>query len=231
MNTFLATPIFGVTLTLLVYYLSGILKKRFNYILFNRILVSVVLIIAVLLVFNIDFEQYHIGGRYISFFLGPSVVALGVFLYEKLEEIKQDLKVFMISVVLGGITGMLSILGIISLWNAPQMLSKSLIAKSVTTPIAIEIAKITEGVPEITAGIVILTGILGNAFGPVVLRKLKITNPIAIGTALGTAAHGIGTARAFEINKSAGVYSGLAMCFNGLLTALLAPLLLKWFLG
>lgn len=230
MNTLISAPIFGVTLTLLIYYISGVLKKRFDYILFNRILVSVILIICVLLAFNIDFKQYNNGGKYISFFLGPSVVALGVFLYEKLEEIKQDLKVFMLSVLLGGITGMISVLGILILWNAPEILSRSLIAKSVTTPIAIEITKVTEGLPEITAGIVIITGILGNAFGPIVLRKLRITNPIAVGTALGTAAHGIGTARAFEINKSAGVYSGLAMCFNGMLTALLAPFLLEWLL-
>ena len=231
MTLFFEQPIFGVTLTLLAYYLSGVLKQKFDYILFNRILVSVVLIILVLLVLEVDFNHYNIGGKYISFFLGPSVVALGVFLYEKLEEVKQDLKPFMISVVLGGFLGMLSVLGILMLWNAPEILSRSLIAKSVTTPIAIEITKITEGLPEITAGIVIITGILGNAIGAPFLIKLGITNPIAIGTALGTTAHGIGTARAFEINKSAGVYSGLAMCFNGLLTALFAPYILLWLFG
>lgn len=226
MKVFFEQPIFGVTLTLLAYYLSGLLKRRFNYILFNRILVSVVMIILVLLALEIDFKQYNIGGKYISFFLGPSVVALGVFLFEKLQQLKQDIKPFMISVILGGLFGMLAVLGSLYLWNSPEILSKSLIAKSVTTPIAIEITKVTEGLPEITAGIVIITGILGNAIGAPFLRKLGVTNPLAIGTALGTSAHGIGTARAFEISTSAGVYSGLAMCFNGLLTALLAPYIL-----
>lgn len=230
MKVFFEQPIFGVTLTLLAYYLSGLLKRRFNYILFNRILVSVVMIILVLLALEIDFKQYNIGGKYISFFLGPSVVALGVFLFEKLQQLKQDIKPFMISVILGGLFGMLAVLGSLYLWNSPEILSKSLIAKSVTTPIAIEITKVTEGLPEITAGIVIITGILGNAIGAPFLRKLGITNPLAIGTALGTSAHGIGTARAFEISTSAGVYSGLAMCFNGLLTALLAPYILHWIL-
>lgn len=230
MKTFFIEPIFGVTLTLLAFYISGILKKKYNIILFNRIFVSVVLIILVLIAFNINFESYNNGGKYISFFLGPSVVALGVFLYEKLEEIKQDLKVFLLSVFLGGVSGMVSVVGILILWNSPRVLSNSLIAKSVTTPIAIEITKVTDGLPEITAGIVIVTGILGNAFGSIVLEKLGITNPMAMGTALGTAAHGIGTARAFEINRSAGVYSGLAMCLNGLITALLAPYLLEWVL-
>lgn len=230
MKVFFEQPIFGVTLTLLAYYLSGLLKRRFNYILFNRILVSVVMIILVLLTLEIDFKQYNIGGKYISFFLGPSVVALGVFLFEKLQQLKQDIKPFMISVILGGLFGMLAVLGSLYLWNSPEILAKSLIAKSVTTPIAIEITKVTEGLPEITAGIVIITGILGNAIGAPFLRKLGVTNPLAIGTALGTSAHGIGTARAFEISTSAGVYSGLAMCFNGLLTALLAPYILQWVL-
>lgn len=230
MKVFFEQPIFGVTLTLLAYYLSGLLKRRFNYILFNRILVSVVMIILVLLTLEIDFKQYNIGGKYISFFLGPSVVALGVFLFEKLQQLKQDIKPFMISVIVGGLFGMLAVLGSLYLWNSPEILAKSLIAKSVTTPIAIEITKVTEGLPEITAGIVIITGILGNAIGAPFLRKLGVTNPLAIGTALGTSAHGIGTARAFEISTSAGVYSGLAMCFNGLLTALLAPYILQWVL-
>lgn len=230
MKVFFEQPIFGVTLTLLAYYLSGLLKRRFNYILFNRILVSVVMIILVLLALEIDFNQYKIGGKYISFFLGPSVVALGVFLFEKLQQLKQDIKPFMISVIVGGLFGMLAVLGSLYLWNSPEILAKSLIAKSVTTPIAIEITKVTEGLPEITAGIVIITGILGNAIGAPFLRKLGVTNPLAIGTALGTSAHGIGTARAFEISTSAGVYSGLAMCFNGLLTALLAPYILQWVL-
>lgn len=228
MTEFFQQPIFGVTLTLLAYYISGIIKRKFDYILTNRILISVILIILVLLALKIDFKQYNIGGKHISFFLGPSVVALGVFLYEKLEQVKQDLKPFLISVILGGVLGMLSVIGILYLWNAPEILSRSLIAKSVTTPIAIEITKITDGLPEITAGIVIVTGILGNAIGAGFLKKLGISNPLAIGTALGTTAHGIGTARAFEINKSAGVYSGLAMCFNGLITALLAPYILLW---
>lgn len=230
MKVFFEQPIFGVTLTLLAYYLSGLLKRRFNYILFNRILVSVVMIILVLLALEIDFNQYNIGGKYISFFLGPSVVALGVFLFEKLQQLKQDIKPFMISVIVGGLFGMLAVLGSLYLWNSPEILAKSLIAKSVTTPIAIEITKVTEGLPEITVGIVIITGILGNAIGAPFLRKLGVTNPLAIGTALGTSAHGIGTARAFEISTSAGVYSGLAMCFNGLLTALLAPYILQWVL-
>ena len=228
MTVFFCLPIFGVTLTLLAYFISGKLQERIGRIFFNRVFVSVVLIIVVLLMFNIDFETYNNGAKYISFFLGPSVVALGVFLYEKLEEVKNDLKVFLIAVFVGGLIGMISVILILILWGTPDIISRSLAAKSVTTPIAIEITKILEGIPEITAGIVIITGILGNAFGSIVLKKLGVKNKKAIGAALGTAAHGIGTAKAFEISISAGTYSGLAMCFNGLITALLAPYILNW---
>ena len=230
MKAFFALPIFGVTLTLVAYFLSGKLKDKFNLVLFNRVLISAVIIIGVLLLFNIDFEIYNNGAKYISFFLGPSVVALGVTLYERLEEMKRDLRVFLISVFAGGVVGIFSVIVFVILWNAPEIVSRSLASKSVTTPIAIEITKITKGIPEITAGIVIITGILGNAFGPFILRKLGVKNKKAVGTALGTAAHGIGTARAFEISTSAGTYSGLAMCFNGIITALLAPYILDWLL-
>ena len=228
MTVFFSLPIFGVTLTLLAYFISGKLKERIGRIFFNRVFVSVVLIIVVLLMLNIDFETYNNGAKYISFFLGPSVVALGVFLYEKLEEVKNDLKVFLIAVFVGGLIGMISVILILILCGTPDIISRSLAAKSVTTPIAMEITKILEGIPEITAGIVIITGILGNAFGSIVLKKLGVKNKKAIGAALGTAAHGIGTAKAFEISISAGTYSGLAMCFNGLITALLAPYILNW---
>jgi putative effector of murein hydrolase len=107
---------------------------------------------------------------------------------------------------------------------------RSLAPKSVTTPIAIEIAKSVGGVPSITAGIVIAVGIFGNAFGIYILRFLGITSKTAIGTALGTASHGIGTARALEESELSGVYSGLALCVNGLVTAIVTPLVIDWIL-
>ena len=125
----------------------------------------------------------------------------------------------------------LTIIIFLMLLKVPRFIIESLASKSVTTPIAIGITKLTGGIPEITAGIVIAVGIFGNAFGPFILKKLGIKSKIAIGTALGTAAHGIGTARAFEESKLAGVYSGLAMCVNGIITALLTPYLLLLFMG
>ncbi|PKD21088.1 murein hydrolase effector protein LrgB [Salegentibacter salinarum] len=227
MQEFIQLPIFGVFISIIAFAGARELRKKFNYALLTPVLVAIVFIILFLFIFNIDFDTYNRGGKYISFFLGPSVVALGVFFYEKYEEVKQNLKVFLLSVAIGGITGVLTVIIFLLLLKVPDFIIESLAAKSVTTPIAIEITKLTGGIPEITAGIVIAVGIFGNAFGPFILKKLGIKSKIAIGTALGTAAHGIGTARAFEESKLAGVYSGLAMCVNGIITALITPYLIQ----
>ncbi|MCM4161579.1 LrgB family protein [Antarcticibacterium flavum] len=228
MRDFFQLPVFGIFITLLAFFVAGKIKRKWDYVLLNPVLLSITFIILFLLIFNIDFEDYNRGGQYLSFFLGPAVVALGVFFYEKYEEIKQNIKPFLVAVAAGGVSGIISIILLLMLFRVPDLIINSLAAKSVTTPIAIEISRLTGGVPEITAGIVIAVGIFGNAFGPAILRLLKIKNKAAIGAALGTAAHGIGTARAFEEGHLAGVYSGLAMCVNGIITALLAPYLLQW---
>lgn len=225
MKEFIQLPVFGVFITLIAYFIALRIRKKWNYFLLNPVLIAISGIILLLLALDIDFEDYNRGGQFISFFLGPAVVALGVFFYEKYEEVKQNLKIFLLAVSLGGISGIVSVVLFLVLLKAPDVVINSLAAKSVTTPIAIEISILLNGIPEITAGVVIAVGILGNAFGPYILKITGIKNKIAIGTALGTTAHGIGTARAFEEGELAGVYSGLAMCLNGIITALLAPYL------
>ena len=115
--------------------------------------------------------------------------------------------------------------------NAPDVIIKSIVSLSVTTPIAIEITNITQGIPSLTAGVVIAVGIFGNAFGPGFLKLLGIKSETAMGTALGTAAHGIGTARALEVGHLSGAYSGLAMCVNGIMTTLISPYVVIWVVG
>ena len=155
MQEFFQLPIFGVFISLIAFAGARKLQKKFNYALLTPVLVAIVFIICFLLIFNIDFEDYNRGGKFISFFLGPSVVALGVFFYEKYEEVKQNLKVFLLSVAVGGISGVLTVIIFLLLLKVPDFIIESLAAKSVTTPIAIEITKLTGGIPEITAGIVI----------------------------------------------------------------------------
>lgn len=227
MEIFYNNPLFGIVLTLVSYLLVVKLKKKWNFNFLNPVLFSVIIIISFLLINNIDFESYNKGGKILTYFLGPSVVAMGVFLYEKYSEIKSKIKLFLLTVTVGGVFGILSIISLLLLLKTPEILIESLASKSVTTPIAIEITKIVGGIPEITAGMVIMVGVLGNVLGVQFLTGMGIQSEAAIGTALGTVSHGIGTARAFEYGKNAGVYSGLAMCFNGIITAFLTPSILE----
>ena len=223
-------PLFGIALTLISYFFVIKLRKNWNYNILNPVLGSVIIIISFLLIGDINFESYNKGGKILTYFLGPSVVGMGVFLYEKYSEIKNKIKLFLLCVTVGGAFGILSMILLLLLLNTPSILIESLSAKSVTTPIAIEITKLVGGIPEITTGMVIMVGALGNVLGVQFLTGLGIYSEGAIGTALGTTSHGIGTARAFEYSKSAGVYSGLAMCFNGIITAFLTPYFLELFM-
>ncbi len=228
MSSFVNLPIFGIFITLFAFFIAQKIKSKINSVFLNPVLVAICIIILTLVVFDIDFESYNVGGKYLSFFLGPSIIALGVLFYEKYEQIKHNIIPFLISVGIGGIISVLSVSFIAYFLHAPEFIIKSIASKSVTTPIAIEITKIIGGIPEITAGVVIVVGIFGNAFGPKILKLAGIKSSAALGTALGTAAHGIGTARALEEGKTTGAYSGLAMCVNGLITAIFTPYFIKW---
>ena len=223
-------PLFGIFLSLATFVFATIIYERFRKVIFNPVLVTVVFIIVFLKAFDIEYERYNIGGQYLSFFLGPSIVALGVLFYEKYLVIKKNMLPFFLSVLSGSLMSILSVLLLCIGLNIPELITRSLALKSITTPIAVEVCLVIEGLPYLTAGFVIFVGIIGNAFGVSMLQHLGIHSPTAIGTALGTASHGIGTARALEVSDLAGAYSGLAMCLNGILTSFLAPVLVEWFM-
>jgi predicted murein hydrolase (TIGR00659 family) len=228
MTEFFKLPIFGVFITLFAFFIAKALRTKIKFVLFNPVLIAITLIILCLVLFDISFSDYNEGGKFLSFFLGPSIVALGVLFYEKYELIKHNIFPFLLAVSIGGIISIISV-SLIAIWmDAPEIIIRSIVSKSVTTPIAIEITKITNGIPSITAGVVIAVGIFGNALGPAFLKLLGIKSTTALGAALGTAAHGIGTARALEEGHLTGAYSGLAMCVNGLITTLVSPYFVVW---
>lgn len=231
MHEFYKLPIFGVAITLVAFFSARALRTKIKFVLFNPVLIAITFIILFLVVLDIPFEDYNHGGKFLTFFLGPSIVALGVVFYEKYQLIKHNIYPFLLAVCCGGMISILSVSLITIFLNAPDVIIRSIIPLSVTTPIALEITKMTQGIPSITAGVVIAVGIFGNAFGPGFLKLSGIKSDSAMGTALGTAAHGIGTARALEVGHLSGAYSGLAMCVNGILTTLIAPYVVIWIVG
>lgn len=231
MTAFYNLPVFGIVITLVAFFGARALRTKIKFVLFNPVLIAITLIILFLVVFEVSFTDYNKGGKYLTFFLGPSIVALGVLFYEKYQLIKHNIYPFLLAVCCGGIISILSVSILTIFMNAPEVVIKSIVSLSVTTPIAIEITKITEGIPSLTAGVVIAVGVFGNAFGPGFLKLIGIKSETAMGTALGTAAHGIGTACALEVGHLSGAYSGLAMCVNGILTTLIAPYVVVWMVG
>lgn len=223
----LTSKVFSITLTLLVFYGAQIIYTRWKWALLNPVLITVIVLMAFLKVTRIPYAAYFEGGQVISFFLGPAVVALGVPLYLHLPTIKRNARAILASVLVGSVTGIISAGGIAALLGASDAIVISIAPKSATTPIAMGIVEKLGGIPALTAAIVVATGLFGAVIGPVWLKWLRITSPTAFGLAMGAAAHGIGTSRAVEEGEVQGALSGLALCVNGLLTALLTPLLIR----
>lgn len=227
MNALLSSPVLAVTATLLAYAGARALYRRVRFFLLNPVLVTVAVLIAALRLANIDYSTYMKGGALIHFFLAPAVVALGVPLYRQLERLRRRVLPILASTAAGSLVGVLAGVLPAGLLGASPAVMLSLAPKSVTTPIAVGIAEIIGGLPSLTAAVVIATGILGAVLGPPFLRLLRVRDPVAFGLAMGAASHGIGTARALEEGQLAGAAAGLAIGLNGVLTALLAPWLVR----
>ncbi len=225
-----AQPLFWLTLTLLVYVLSNALWRTLNqkpYL--HPMLWSTVILSAVVYGFNVPYAHYFFGAQFIHFLLGPATVVLAVPLIRQWENLKRYYWAVLAGLLAGSLTAVFLVLLLCFLFQAQTPIALSLLPKSATTPIAMAISEIIGGIPSLTASVVILTGIVGAALGPFFLHKMGIKNEIAMGVGIGTASHGCGTAQAFAISPSAGAFSGLAMGLNGLLTALLAPLIVALF--
>ncbi len=221
-----AGPLLHLTLTLAVFVAASLVyrKARLNPLL-NPVLLSVVAIVAVLYWAGTSYDTYFEGAQFVHFLLGPATVALAIPLYRQFDRVRRSSAAILVSLLAGTITASLSAIAIAWLLGARPVSIVSLAPKSVTAPVAMGISEQLGGLPSLTAVLVILTGITGAMLGPVVLNVLRVRDWSARGMAIGTASHGIGTARALQVNELAGAFSGLAMGLNALATAILLPLL------
>lgn len=230
LETLTLKPLFGIGLTLVVYLLAQSLHRRCRRnVLLTPVAVTILLIIVLLLMFDIPYAAYQNGGQFILFLLGPSVVALAVPLYTRRKEIYAKRGPILAGVVAGALVSIVSASGLAWLLGGSEKVVLSMAPKSVTTPIAIGLTEKIGGIPELTAAIVVLTGCLGAICGPEFCRLIGIRSSSAAGLAVGTASHGIGTARMLEVDLLAGAVSGLAIGLNGLVTAILLPILFVLF--
>jgi len=223
-----ASPLIGLTLTLVAYQLAFWIYRRSGERAWaNPVLLAIVIITAFLMVTDTPYPRYFEGAQFVHFLLGPATIALAVPLYLHWPRLKRMALPLIVALFAGSITAALSAVGIAKLLGATPGTVFSLAPKSVTTPIAMGVAEQIGGIPSLTAVLVILTGIIGAMGFPTLFKLLRIRDHAAQGFAVGVAAHGLGTARAFLISEEMGAFSALAMGLNGLLTAVLLPLLLR----
>lgn len=203
--------------------------KKTRIALLHPLIISIAIIIAFLKITGISYEVFEHGSRFISFLLGPSVVALGYLLYEQLDYLKGNVASILVSVFLGSIVGIMSVIVLAQLTGADEIIMHSLEPKSVTTPIAMSISLQSGGNVSLTAVLVLFCGIFGSIVGPPILKLLGIKSSVAKGLAMGASAHGVGTARAMEMGVIEGALSGLAIGLMGVMTALLIPIVHQLF--
>ena len=225
-HQFLSNDYFLLTLTFGVYFLAKLVRKVFRLSLFNPILVSIAFLIVFLRLADIDYEVYRVSGSKIDFWLKPAVVALGVPLYKQLNSIRKDLLPIFMSQLVGCVVGIVSVVGIAHVMDASTEVVLSLAAKSVTTPIAMEVTRSVGGIPALTATIVVFVGIFGAIMGFHILRYGRIGKPSSQGISIGTASHAVGTSAAMERSMEHGAYASLGLTLNGIFTAILAPYVL-----
>ncbi|MCP5269252.1 MAG: LrgB family protein [Zoogloeaceae bacterium] len=226
-----ASPLLGLTLTLLAYQGAWWLHQKSGFSpLANPVLIAVSVLVTLLLLTGTSYQTYFDGAQFVHFLLGPATVALAVPLYTQFRRVRAMLIPVIGGLVIGSITAAVSAVLVARLFGASLATQLSLAPKSVTTPIAMGVAERIGGIPSLTAVLVITTGILGAVGGRYVFNALRIHDPAIRGFATGVTAHGIGTARAFQESEQVGAFAALAMGMNGLMTALLLPLLLPWLL-
>lgn len=224
-----ATPLFWLTMTLVAYQIAYWIYRRCGtHPIANPVLIAVVLLLAILQLTETPYDTYFSGAQFVHFLLGPATVALAIPLYGQVQRLVGLAGPLLLALVGGSLFAMLSAV-FVGHWlggSIPTLLS--LAPKSVTTPIAMGIAERIGGHPSLAAVMVIATGILGAITAQSLFRWLKVKDDAVGGFALGVAAHGIGTARAFQVSETMGAFAALGMGLNGLLTAVSLPSLIAW---
>lgn len=208
----------AIVISLASYILGDFLRKRLKVAVFNPILVSVILTSVFLLLTGTEYSQYRAGASFLSWLLTPATICLAIPLYEQLSVLKSNRLAILVGILSGVVTSFLCVLSLAMLFGLGHAEYVTLIPKSITTAIGMELSEANGGYGSITAVLIILSGIVGNVASPFILRTLRITDPVARGVAIGTSSHAIGTAKALEMGPVEGAVSSLSIVVAGVLT-------------
>lgn len=209
---------FGVTISIVSYGIGLFLKKKLKWGILNPLLVSILFVVGFLILFDIDYDMYNQTAKYLSYLLTPATVALAIPLYQKITLLKKNGLAVFLGILSGVLSSLLSVMAMAWLFGLSHREYVTLLPKSITTAIGMGVSDELGGITTITVAVIIVTGVLGNVIGQSVCKLFKIYEPIAVGLALGTSAHAIGTAKALELGEVEGAMSSLSIVVSGLIT-------------
>lgn len=228
-NVFVNSATIGVVISLISYEIGIFLKKKTKKAFMNPLLISIVLVIAFLLIFDVNYDSYNQSAKYLSYLLTPATVSLAIPLYQQIELLKKNLGAILLGILSGVLTSLLSILVMSMIFHLSHEEYVTLLPKSITTAIGMGVCEELGGYVTISVAVIIVTGILGNMIGEFVCKCFRIRNSISKGLAFGTSSHAIGTARAMEMGQIEGAMSSLAIVVSGLMTVVLASIFVMFY--
>lgn len=215
---------FGVMISFVTYEIGLLIRRKCKLSIMNPLLFSIIVLILILVVFDIDYDTYNEGAKYLSYFLTPATVCLAVPLYEQIELLKKHIKAIMAGIISGALTSVVCVLVLSVLFGLSHEEYVTLLPKSITTAIGMGVSQELGGIVTITVAVIIITGVLGNIIAEFICKVFRIEEAVAKGVAIGSAAHAVGTAKAMEMGEIEGAMSSLSIAVSGLITVFLAPI-------
>ena len=217
-NLILNSAASGVFISLAAYGIGTLVKRKWNSPLANPLLIAIILVILFLKLSGVEYETYNASAKYLTYLLAPATVSLAIPMYERMQLLKENYAAILTGILSGVLASLVCVLAMALVFHLSQAEYVTLLPKSVTTAIGMDIAKELGGHSEIAAAVIIITGVLGNMAAEPICRIFAIRHPVAKGIALGTSAHAIGTAKAMEMGETEGAMSSLAIVVAGVCT-------------
>lgn len=217
--------LFGLILSLFAFIISTFLYRKVKSPLLNPLLLSIIFIISTLTIFRIPLSSYNYGGEIISLFLSPATAILSYSIYNQIDLLKKNWIPILAGCFTGALTSMGSVFLLCRLFGLDSSLTAALLPKSVTTPIAMELSTQLGGISSITVAAVVVTGIIGAIFAPLLIRIFHIKNKVAAGIGIGSSSHALGTTKALELGEIEGAMSGIAIGVSGIITVFITMFL------
>ncbi len=225
MNEIIASPLFSIFLCIIAYKIGLLIQQKTKLAVANPLLIAILIVIVFLSAAGISLDQFNQGASFISMFLTPATCMLALSIYRQADKLKKNLIPILAGTLVGSIVSMTSVMLLCNVFQLDEAMAYSLIPKSVTTPIAMDVSASLGGIVPITIAAVIITGIIGAVLAPTLIKVFKIKDPVVRGIAIGTSSHALGTSKALEIGEVEGAMSGIALGLCGIITVILSLVL------